>query len=578
MGSVCSGSLCIPGTFRMEAGLTRIILLIPLLLAASTEGRTGKSWRYWPNIGCFNFNFERTVFFEVTNGATELSATKGLELSTIVNSSLVPSLDNELQVQHVLTGSIRNSTTNTPEECITFCNATEYAYAGLQEGNRCVCMNEPPLSKTTAERCNAACSGDGDLSCGGEWTMDVHQNPHYHSSNLTYIGCFKNSYNDFDRLLIEGEFNNFRNNTPEWCVDFCTNRDYDYAGLQYGSQCICTNTGPQENSEEGKCTYGCAGDQSIKMCGGLGYINIFHTDAHKTTIDDWGCGNSAQDQYYQKWYADMDHCGLTEELPPAPTEAPAGTTTTTTTARTTTTTTIATTTTVTTSVGYMEVTSGTGCGSNGLRITTKEECEAAANELGLSFSQSVIEIDRVDSWPSQCFYPGNPAFGSNVFFNKDTTSTIPCDSDQRKCICKKIVAEGEQCNQNSECETDLLCDGNLKKCRKRDPGNQGGFCSVGGILCQEAEGDCDKHRECEGSLLCGTFGQFDNKMCQFFDPTHRHTWDCCFSPNATTGFSRENEPCKIDEHCGSGLKCDTNIRYSDEPNTYRCRPDYQNMN
>ena len=86
----------------------------------------------------------------------------------------------------------------------------------------------------------------------------------------------------------------------------------------------------------------------------------------------------------------------------------------------------------------MEVTSGTGCGSNGLRITTKEECEAAANELGLSFSQSVIEIDRVDSWPSQCFYPGNPAFGSNVFFNKDTTSTIPCDSDQRKCICKKI--------------------------------------------------------------------------------------------------------------------------------------------
>ena len=46
--------------------------------------------------------------------------------------------------------------------------------------------------------------------------MTVHQNPHYHSSNLTYIGCFKNSFNDLDRLLIEGEFNNFRNNTPEW--------------------------------------------------------------------------------------------------------------------------------------------------------------------------------------------------------------------------------------------------------------------------------------------------------------------------------------------------------------------------
>ena len=37
-------------------------------------------------------------------------------VAVIVNSSLVPSLDNELQIQHILTGSIRNSTTNTPEE------------------------------------------------------------------------------------------------------------------------------------------------------------------------------------------------------------------------------------------------------------------------------------------------------------------------------------------------------------------------------------------------------------------------------------------------------------------------------
>merc|ERR1712117_708532 len=279
-------------------------------------------------------NFERTVFFELTNDANELSTTKGLELPVIVNSSIVPSLDNELQIQHTLTGSIRNSTTNTPEECITFCNSTGYAYAGLQEGIRCVCMNEHPVAKTTSDRCDMACSGDGSFSCGGQWTMDVHQNPHYHSSNLTYIGCFKNSFNDLDRLLIEGEFNNFRNNTPDWCVSVCTERNYDYAGLQYGSQCICTNTGPQGTSERDKCYYGCAGDSSIKMCGGLGYINLFHTDAHKTTIDDWGCGNSAQDQYYQKWYADMGQCGSTaQETTPIPTTSttPVPTTTTTTT-------------------------------------------------------------------------------------------------------------------------------------------------------------------------------------------------------------------------------------------------------
>ena len=94
------------------------------------------------------------------------------------------------------------------------------------------------------------------------------------------------------------------------CVAYCTNGGYDYAGLQYSSQCICSNSGPQGNSDESKCTYGCPGDNLVKMCGGLGYINIFHTDAHKTTIDDYGCGSTAQDVYYQKWFEDMGHCNI----------------------------------------------------------------------------------------------------------------------------------------------------------------------------------------------------------------------------------------------------------------------------
>ena len=38
-----------------------------------------KNWRYWSNIGCYRFNFERTVFFELTNAATPL-ATEGSQL------------------------------------------------------------------------------------------------------------------------------------------------------------------------------------------------------------------------------------------------------------------------------------------------------------------------------------------------------------------------------------------------------------------------------------------------------------------------------------------------------------------
>ena len=67
------------------------------------------------------------------------------------------------------------------------------------------------------------------------------------------------------------------------------------------------------------------------MCGGLGYINIFHTDAHKTTVDDYGCGSTAQDTYYQRWFEDMGHCNISTS-PAAPPAAPAAAPTTTTTA------------------------------------------------------------------------------------------------------------------------------------------------------------------------------------------------------------------------------------------------------
>jgi len=298
------------GNLKMARTLSKIsLILLPLLCIGSPI--EAKNWRYWPNIGCYEFSFERTVFFELTNEATRLSAIAGSELPAIVNTSVVPASDNDLQLQHILAGSIKNSTTNRPEECIISCNATGFAYAGLQDGNRCVCMNEHPTAKTDGSNCNMACPGNGNFSCGGSWTMDLHQNPAYHSTNLTYIGCFKNTFNDLDRMLFEGTYNNFRNNTPDWCVAYCTSGGFDYAGLQYGSQCICTNSGPQGTSDAGQCTYGCAGDSSIKMCGGLGYINIFHTDAHKTTIDDWGCGNTVQDTYYQKWYQDMGHCNVT---------------------------------------------------------------------------------------------------------------------------------------------------------------------------------------------------------------------------------------------------------------------------
>ena len=42
------------------------------------------SWRYWPNVGCYEFSFERTVFFELSNGAVSLP-NSGSELGKSLN-------------------------------------------------------------------------------------------------------------------------------------------------------------------------------------------------------------------------------------------------------------------------------------------------------------------------------------------------------------------------------------------------------------------------------------------------------------------------------------------------------------
>jgi len=90
----------------------------------------------------------------------------------------------------------------------------------------------------------------------------------------------------------------------------------------------------------------------------------------------------------------------------------------------------------------------------------------------------------------------------------------------------KSVLENGACNTNADCQGLLICDGNLKKCRKESTAGSynPSFCSQSGRLCQLGEGDCDSDRECAGSLKCGV----DN--CNRPD---QDSWtgaaDCCYS-------------------------------------------------
>lgn len=49
------------------------------------------NWRYWPNIGCYEFSFQRTVFFDITDDAEELTCDgcRGSELRRLYNKHVM---------------------------------------------------------------------------------------------------------------------------------------------------------------------------------------------------------------------------------------------------------------------------------------------------------------------------------------------------------------------------------------------------------------------------------------------------------------------------------------------------------
>ena len=68
----------------------------------------------------------------------------------------------------------------------------------------------------------------------------------------------------------------------------------------------------------------------------------------------------------------------------------------------------------------------------GTRVTSKEECIAAAKQLGLSDKDAVESSGDWSDWPPYCF-----AAGGGVYFNTNGDATSMCNSEDRICICNE---------------------------------------------------------------------------------------------------------------------------------------------
>ncbi|XP_076875335.1 sialate:O-sulfotransferase 1 [Brachyhypopomus gauderio] len=91
----------------------------------------------------------------------------------------------------------------------------------------------------------------------------------------TYIGCFVN--NDEKHALGGTMLYDFRKMTSSLCQDTCSESGYQFAGLEYGTECHCGNriNAPRARMED--CNLDCRGDRG-SPCGGVARLSVYKVE------------------------------------------------------------------------------------------------------------------------------------------------------------------------------------------------------------------------------------------------------------------------------------------------------------
>ncbi|KAI5626096.1 WSC domain-containing protein 1-like isoform X1, partial [Silurus asotus] len=91
----------------------------------------------------------------------------------------------------------------------------------------------------------------------------------------SYVGCFMDDAKD--RTLKGMVFYDFRKMTSTLCQDTCTESGYQYAGLEYGSECYCGNRIAGARMKEEDCNLDCKGEKGF-ICGGVARLSVYKVE------------------------------------------------------------------------------------------------------------------------------------------------------------------------------------------------------------------------------------------------------------------------------------------------------------
>lgn len=184
-----------------------------------------------------------------------------------------------------------------PDTCAAACSG--YQYFGLEYGDECYCANTiganstlaPGGSNTALNGCNMACAGASNFTCGGPNRLSVYSLSA--SANITriidpvtvgsfgtwiYQGCYSEATNA--RALSQLQMPiPAANVTVQACAAACSG--YTYFGVEYSSQCFCSNfISSGSNLVAGStpadtgCNMLCAAN-STQYCGGPNRLNLY---------------------------------------------------------------------------------------------------------------------------------------------------------------------------------------------------------------------------------------------------------------------------------------------------------------
>ncbi|KAM4545171.1 sialate:O-sulfotransferase 1 isoform 1-T2 [Odontesthes bonariensis] len=102
-----------------------------------------------------------------------------------------------------------------------------------------------------------------------EQRVSLHRNSKHKG---TYMGCFL--HNASDRALGGTMLYDLRKMTSSLCQDTCSESGYQFAGLEYGTECHCGNRISSLKAPEEECNLVCRGERG-SPCGGVGRLSIY---------------------------------------------------------------------------------------------------------------------------------------------------------------------------------------------------------------------------------------------------------------------------------------------------------------